>query len=69
MVKKIENGIICVNCHKEMQEIVLFRYEYEDSYALHNVAAYNCSSCGKIFFTESQVKQIKARTEELKIFR
>ncbi len=66
MAKKINNGIYCVKCDKEMQEIVLPRYEYEDFYVLHNVDAYNCNNFGKIFFTELQAKQMKAKTEELK---
>ncbi|MBI5392389.1 AbrB/MazE/SpoVT family DNA-binding domain-containing protein [Candidatus Woesearchaeota archaeon] len=66
MAKKIERMIFCAKCDKEMQEIVLPRYEYEDFYVLHHINAYNCNNCGKIFFTESQAKQMKAKTEQLK---
>ena len=56
----------CAKCDKEMHEVLLPRYEYEENLPLHNVAAYRCNSCGKIFFTENQAKEMQARTEELK---
>ena len=33
---------------------------------MHNVSAFRCNKCGKIFFTESQTKNMKNRTNELK---
>ncbi|HIG93482.1 TPA: AbrB/MazE/SpoVT family DNA-binding domain-containing protein [Candidatus Woesearchaeota archaeon] len=56
----------CAKCDQEMQQILLPKYEYEEEQVLHNVEAYRCNSCGKIFFTESQAKQMKLRSRELK---
>ncbi len=61
-----ENTFYCVKCDKEMQEILLPKYEYEEGAVLHNVNAFRCNKCGKIFFTEQQAKVMKVRTNELK---
>ena len=64
-----ENAIYCARCDKEMKEVLLPKYEFDESLPLHNVMAYRCDSCGKIFFTEKQAKEMEARTNELKEYR
>ena len=64
-----ENAIYCAKCDKEMKEVLLPRYEFEEELPLHNVHAYRCNNCGRIFFTEKQAKEMKARTNELKEYR
>lgn len=64
--KKIKEGIYCVKCNVEMKEVLLPSYEYEEGLPLHNVSGYKCLKCGKIFFTELQAKEMKARSDELK---
>lgn len=67
MVKQMkENVPYCAKCDEEMQEVLLPKYEYEGGYLLHNTAAFRCNSCGKVFFTEAQAKEMKSRTNELK---
>lgn len=61
-----ENIIYCAKCDEEMQEILLPKYEYEEGLPLYNIAAYRCNKCGKIFFTESQAREMEARTNEIK---
>ncbi len=61
-----ENIPYCAVCDREMDEVLLPTYEYEESQPLHNVSAYRCNSCGNIFFTENQAKEMRARTEELR---
>lgn len=61
-----ENTPYCVKCDQEMQEVLLPKYEYEEEHLLHNVSAFRCNGCEKIFFTENQAKQMKLRTQELK---
>ncbi len=61
-----ENTPYCVKCDEEMQEVLLPRYEYEESVVLHNVGAFRCNSCEKLFFTKQQAKVMKTRTRELK---
>ncbi len=61
-----ENIPYCAKCDEEMQEVLLPKYEYEEGFLLHNVGAFRCNKCGKIFFTENQAKEMKTRTNELK---
>ena len=61
-----ENIPYCAKCDTEMQEVLLPKYEYEEGHLLHNIGAFRCNKCGKIFFTESQAREIKARTNEMK---
>lgn len=61
-----ENAIYCAKCDEEMKLVLLPKYEYEEGLPLHNVGAYRCNSCGKIFFTEAQAKDLEARTHEIK---
>ncbi len=61
-----ENVPYCAKCDEEMPEVLLPRYEYEESVVLHNVSAFRCNSCEKIFFSQQQAKAMKARTQELK---
>ena len=65
MAKGIE-GIYCARCNLQMKIGVLPRYEYEEGYPLHNVHAYQCPKCNKIFFTEKQAHEMEARTLEVK---
>lgn len=60
-----ENVPYCVKCDEEMQEVLLPRYEYVEETVLHNVNAFRCNSCEKLFFTQQQAKAMKARTQEL----
>jgi len=68
MVKKQmkENAVYCAKCDEEMKEVLLPAYEYQEGLPLHNVTAYRCNSCGKIFFTEAQAKEMQARSSEAK---
>lgn len=61
-----ENAIYCAKCDEEMKLVLLPKYEYEEELPLHNIGAYRCNSCGKIFFTEAQAKDLEARTYEIK---
>ncbi len=61
-----ENISYCAKCDTEMQEVLLPKYEYEEGQVLHNVGAFRCNRCGKIFFNESQARQMKIRTRELR---
>ncbi len=61
-----ENIPYCIKCDEEMQEVLLPKYEYEEGQILHNVGAFRCNKCEKIFFTENQAKEMKARTNELR---
>ena len=61
-----EEAPYCVKCDKEMKVVLLPKYEYQDGLILHNVSAYRCNSCDKIFFTEQQAKEMKTRTNELR---
>lgn len=61
-----ENVPYCIKCDQEMQEVLLPKYEYEEGQVLHNVSAFLCNSCGKIFFTEQQARAMKIRTNELR---
>ncbi len=61
-----ENVPYCIKCDEEMQEVLLPKYEYEEGYPLHNVLAFRCNDCGKVFFTEKQAKEMKTRTNELR---
>lgn len=61
-----ENIPYCAKCDEEMQEVLLPKYEYEDSQVLHNVGAFRCNECGKVFFTKHQAEEMKVRTNELK---
>ncbi|MBU4220874.1 MAG: hypothetical protein KKD46_08325 [Euryarchaeota archaeon] len=45
--------IICGKCEKEMKEIELKEYEFEDGIILDNVRAMQCPS-GHVTFTEEQ---------------
>lgn len=64
-----ESSIYCAKCDEEMRLILLPKYEYEEGLPLHNVGAYRCNSCGKIFFTETQAKDLEARTNEIKEYK
>ena len=64
-----ENAVYCAKCSKEMKEVLLPKYEFEEGLPLHNVMAYRCNSCGKIFFTEEQAKELELRTNELHEYR
>ena len=67
MVKQMKENIpYCVKCDKEMQGVLLPKHEYEEGHTLHNVGAFRCNKCGKVFFTENQAKEMKARTNEQK---
>ena len=66
MNKRTKEQILCAKCQTEMKEGLLPKYEYEQGYPLHNVQAYQCPQCNKIFFTEQQAKEMKSRTNELK---
>ena len=68
-LKMKENAIYCAKCNKEMREVLLPKYEFEEGLPLHNVHSYRCDNCGKIFFTENQAKEMEARTNELKEYR
>lgn len=57
-----ENTIYCAKCDEEMKLVLLPKYEYEEGLPVHNVGAYRCNSCNKIFFTEVQAKDLEART-------
>ena len=61
-----DNKPYCVKCDEEMHEILLPKYEYDEGQVLHNVGAFRCNKCGKIFFTENQAKEMKARSTELR---
>lgn len=65
-LKMKENAIYCAKCNKEMREVLLPKYEFEEGLPLHSVHAYRCDNCGKVFFTEKQAKELKARTNELR---
>ena len=64
-----ENAIYCAKCDREMREVLLPKYEFEEGLPLHNVHAYRCDNCGKIFFTEKQAKEMESRTSELREYR
>ena len=64
-----ENAIYCAKCSKEIREVLLAKYEFEEGLPLHNVHAYRCDNCGKIFFTENQAKEMEARTNEIMEYR
>ncbi|MEK6834786.1 MAG: Mut7-C RNAse domain-containing protein [Nanoarchaeota archaeon] len=64
-----ENTIYCAKCNQEMREVLLPKYEFEEGLPLHNIHAYRCNNCGKIFFTEKQAKEMEARTSELREYR
>lgn len=67
MAKSMKESIpYCAKCDEEMQEVLLPKYEYEESLVLHNVSAFRCNKCEKIFFTEHQAREMKTRTNELK---
>lgn len=67
MAKRMKENIpYCVKCDDEMQEVLLPTYEYEQGQVLHNVGAFRCNTCGKIFFIEHQAQEMKARTQELR---
>ncbi len=67
MVKQMKENIpYCAKCDEEMQEVLLPKYEYDEGFLLHNVGAFRCNKCGKVFFTENQAREMKARTDELK---
>ncbi len=61
-----ENVPYCVPCDKEMHEVLLPKYEYEEGMVLHNVLSYRCNACGHVFFTEKQARDMKSRTHDLK---
>lgn len=67
MVKKEQKSDVpyCVKCDEEMQEVLLPSYEYEEGLPLHNVQAYRCNTCSKIFFTELQAKAMETRARDL----
>ncbi|MBI4148021.1 AbrB/MazE/SpoVT family DNA-binding domain-containing protein [Candidatus Woesearchaeota archaeon] len=65
MAKEL-NGIYCAKCNVQMKLGVLPKYEYEEGYPLHNVQAYRCPKCSKVFFSEEQAKEMEARTAEVK---
>ena len=54
-----ENAIYCAKCNKEIDLVLLPKYEFEEGLPLHNVSAYRCNDCGKIFFTEQQAKDME----------
>jgi hypothetical protein len=64
--KMKENAVYCVKCDEEMQGVLLPVYEYQEGLPLHNVSAFRCNICGKIFFTEAQAKEMEARSHETK---
>ena len=64
--KELNHGIACAKCDTKMQLGTVPTYEFEVGYLLHNVEAYTCPRCGKVFFTEAQAKAMKKRTEEMK---
>ena len=66
MAKAINEEIICAKCNVPMKLGILPRYEYEEGYPLHNVHAYQCPKCNKIFFTEEQAQEMNLHTKELK---
>mgnify|MGYP001566757588 FL=1 len=66
MVANMEEGIFCAKCNVKMKLGMLPKYEYEEGYLLHNVRAYQCPKCNKIFFTEEQAHEMEERTTELK---
>jgi|SRR3989338_1984446 len=61
-----EGKIYCAQCDKEMNQVILPHYEFEEGVDLHRVQAYKCHSCNNLFFTEEQAKELEARTNELK---
>lgn len=66
MAKKLNDGIFCAKCDVEMKLSVIPRYDYEEGYVLHNIQAYQCPKCNRIFFTEEQAHEMELRTKELK---
>lgn len=66
MDKMKEGTPYCARCNKEMKEVILAKYEYEEGCPLEQVPAYRCLECGNIFFTETQAKSMKSRTLEVK---
>jgi len=68
-LKMKENVIYCAKCDLEMKEVLLPKYEFEEGFPLHNVNAYRCYDCGKIFFTEKQAKEMESRANELMGYR
>lgn len=66
MAKQISEEIYCAKCNLRMKLGVIPKYEYEEGYPLHNVHAYQCTKCNKLFFTEEQAHEMEIRTEELK---
>ena len=57
--------IICGKCEKEMEEIELKEYEFEEGITLDNVRAMQCPS-GHVTFTENQAEILEQRTEDIK---
>ncbi len=66
MSELIQDGIFFVKCDKKMKLGGLTKYEYEEGFPLHNVQAYVCPKCNKVFFTEDQSHEMDTRTKELK---
>lgn len=56
--------IICGKCEKEMKEIELKEYEFEDGIILDNVRAMQCPT-GHVTFTEEQADILEQRTEDI----
>ena len=63
---KLKDEICCAKCNVEMKLGMLPSYAYEEGHMLHNVHAYQCPACNKVFFTEDQAKEMKSRTKDLK---
>lgn len=57
--------LICGKCEKEMKEVELRDYEFEEGIVLDNVRAMQCPS-GHITFTEEQADILEQRTEDIK---
>jgi phage FluMu protein Com len=66
MAQELDEGLYCAKCNVKMQIGVVPVYEYEEGYPLHNIQAYQCPKCNKLFFTEEQANELEMRTKELK---
>ncbi len=60
------DGIYCAKCKVQMKLGVLHKHEYEEGYPIHNVHAYQCPKCNRVFFTEEQAHEMESRTAEVK---
>ncbi len=58
--------IFCAKCDKQMEQVLLPSYEFEEGIPLQNVESYKCFGCNRTFFTEKQSKKMEERTKKIK---